>query len=71
MLDANDSFNSKLVGLEELVGAFSGCIRIPLELMVAVGDMSYPSVGIISATSMIIYSNYSSTANSSPLHFLE
>ena len=45
MLHANDSFNSKLVGLEELVGlsshstgAFSGCIRIPLELMVAVGD---------------------------------
>ena len=45
MLHANDSFNSKLVELEELVslsshstGVLSGCIRTPLELMVTVGD---------------------------------
>ena len=45
MLHANDSFNSKLVELEELVGlsshstgALSGCIKTPLELMVTVGD---------------------------------
>ena len=45
MLHANDSFNSKFVELEELVGlsshstgACSGCIRTPLELMVTVGD---------------------------------
>ena len=35
MLHANDSFNSKLVKLEELVGL---CIRTPLNLMVTVGD---------------------------------
>ena len=45
MLHANDSFNSKLVELEELVdlsshstGALSGCIKTPLELKVTVGD---------------------------------
>lgn len=54
MLHVNDSFNSKLLEFEELVGRsshstgeFSGCKRTPVELMVTVGESTQGLVSLL------------------------